>query len=210
MNRIAVVAAAMLFSLSLCSAQNFVYTITCGDSQSKVTFIPKKDAPMSDLTIRMGTQEARHLMDKNNCTTSWHVADKSANTDITVTLSDGYYYLKGTFKGTAFDKKIKSDGTPWYQHIGYVAGHVLKKGEKITFTCVRPTDMKIFPMTAEIIGTEAIGKHKDATCVRVSPAGAFARFWKSYYYFNPKTLDFVGYHAVEGGPGTPESFWVLD
>lgn len=210
MNRIAVVAAAMLFSLSLCSAQNFVYTITCGDSQSKVTFIPKKDAPMSDLTIRMGTQEARHLMDKNNCTTFWHVADKEASTDYTVTLENGYYCLKGTFKGKKIDNKVKSDGTPWYQHIGYTAGYVLKKGEKITFTCVRPTDLKIYQMTAEITGTEAIGKHKDAVCVRVSPAGAFARLWKSFYYFDPSSLDFLGYHAVEGGPGTPESYWVLD
>lgn len=186
------------------------YTVKCGKSTSSLEFIAGKAGSETHLEIIIGTQHAEHVMDSNLETVSWHVYDKAVDTDYIVTREGGFYLIKGKFKGKVHDDKVKDEGYPWYQHIGYVEGRILKPGEKRTFVCVRPTDLKVFAMTAEITGTEAIGDYKDATCVKVCPAGALAKFWKSRYYFDPQTLEFVGYRAVEGGPGTPESFWFLD
>lgn len=193
-----------------CLAQKHTFTVKCGKQESKIQFNEEVGRTSYFLQIVIGSKDASHLMDSHMQTTSWHVVDPGEDSDFTIVLKDGWFVYSGKFKGKTLDKKVKSEGLPWYQHIGYVAGHVLKENEKVKFVCVRPTDLKIFPMTAEISGPEAIGCYKDAICTKVLPAGALARFWSSYYYFDPVKRNFVGYHAVEGGPGTPESFWILD
>lgn len=59
-------------------------------------------------------------------------------------------------------------------------------------------------MVAEARGIELLNG-MNAYKINVSPTGFLSAFWSCLYYFDPATLNFVGYKGVNGKSGTPET-----
>ena len=186
-------------------AQTLRYSIECGKSRSEAVFESVREGEHIILETTIGSQKGSQTLDLDYQTLYWHMADPERDLDITVTRSDGVFRIKGRFEGEALDRVLADSGKPWYQHIGFSAGHALKEGTT-TFVCVRPTDLEMFEMLATPKGTVEFGGGKPVR-VKVSPSGALSRLWSCDYYYDPESLDFFGYKAVEGGPGTPVTLW---
>ncbi|MBQ0025078.1 MAG: hypothetical protein KBT00_05075 [Bacteroidales bacterium] len=189
------------------SAQTLTYDVRCGDKSFSTSFNAVNDGSGTVLTTVYGSQSTRQVIGSDLRTMEWSLKDRSSSTDVAVILENGFFLIKGTFKGKSVDKKVKSDGTPWVQNIGFVSGRLLEKGKKFRYTSVRPTDLKVFTFDAEIKGNGE-GEYKDYVRVKVTPTGTFSKLWHANHYFDGRTLEYTGYHAVEKAGG-PETFWLL-
>jgi len=199
------VAALMLLACADASAKLLKYTIKCGNEVSSVTYDIRQEGNLVKVILTCGTQKQYQTLDSKYYTIDWRIVD--TDTDVTVTRKDGKFHLKGTFNGKPFDRNVEDKGYPWHQHIGVSAGHNLKEGTT-TYVCVRPTDLEMFEMQVTPKGVVEFGGGKPVR-LKVTPSGALAKLWSCDYYYDPQTLDFFGYKAVEGRPGTPLTTWVL-
>lgn len=190
------------------SAQHIPFVVQTGDKTSKVLYEGKPSGDKTVYVCTHGTLVYRHTLDSKFETVEWTISEPSSNTSIVASRKDGKIVIKGTFKGKAFERTDDLEGLPWYQQIGISASHVLGGGT-VKFKNLRPDDLAIYEMTAKEMG-ETDFKGQKVHRVKVAPAGVLAKFWSSDYYYNPVDLTFVGYNAVEGGPGTPMTYWYLD
>lgn len=209
MRKIVTVIVSLLFaSLAVSFAQKHTYRIECGKKTSQVTFDTTVKGDAVYLYVVLGSQKSWFTLDKQYRTKDWHVVDDVQDTDLNIVYNGGKFSMKGKFKGKQVDRTWDGKGYPWYQHIGYSAGHFLKS-ETVPYNCIRPTDMEFFTMTATDMG-QIDFKGMKVVRVKTAPHGAFAKLWSCDYYYDPETLDFAGYYGVEGGPGTPATYWILE
>ena len=205
---IAVTFTLLFVAFSVSFAQKLTYRIECGKKISQVTFDTTVKGDDVCLNVVLGTQKSWFTLDKQYRTKDWHVVDEPQGTDLFVEYKNGKFTMKGKFKNEPVDKTWDGKGFPWYQHIGHAAGHFLKD-KPVPYNCIRPTDMEFFSMTATDMG-EVDFQGMKVVRVKTAPYGALAKFWSCDYYYDPATLNFAGYKGVEGGPGTPTTYWILE
>lgn len=205
---IATIFSFLFVALAASYSQKQTYRTECGKKVSSVIFDTVVEGDAVKLTVHYGTQLSTFNLDGQYRTKDWHLVDNVQGTDLTVKYDGKTFTMKGKFKGEAVDKTWDGKGYPWYQHIAYSAGHFMKGGT-VTYNCVRPTDMDFFTMTATDMGeVDFRGMH--VVRLKVAPTGAFAKLWSCDYYYDPQTHFFAGYKGVEGGPGTPATYWILE
>lgn len=189
------------------SAKQLKYAIKCGDKTSTAVFDSAQNGKNIDLTVTKGAHKEIMTFDASYNTLNWRLINTSDDTDVRVTRGGGKFHFVGKFKGEPVERSVEDKGGPWYQHIAFSAGHVLKEGTT-EYVCIRPTDIEVFRMLVTPKGQTDFGGARPVR-LKVSPAGAISKLWSCDYYYDPETLDFFGYKAVEGGPGTPVTTWIL-
>lgn len=206
MRRIFVLLILCVFSGSA-YAQHIPFTVETGDKISKVTYDGKMEGGTLKYVFDHGSLKYYMSFDDKFETIEWKISDPANGTDFKAVKKGDTIVLKGKFNGKDIDRTDNLDGQPWYQQMGISAGHVLNGGT-VKFYCLRPTDLNGFFMTATEMG-EVTYKGKKVHRVKASPAGIAAKFWSCDYYYDCKELTYAGYQAVEGGPGTPVSYWYI-
>lgn len=203
-----ILAAILILSSAMSYAQKYTYRTECGNDVGTVIYNRSDDADGIHFYCDHGQTKYWQTLNKNYETLDWRVVNSAEDTDIKAVAKDGKIVIKGKFKGKQIDRSEDRKGQPWYQQIGISGGHILKAGETVKFVCLRPTDMDTFFLTATEMGeTEFRGMKVHR--VKMAPAGAFAKLWSSDYYYDSEDLSYAGYKAVEGGPGTPTTYWIL-
>lgn len=204
----------MFLALMLCAAsvpvraQHIPFTVETGDNISKVTYDGKMEGGFLKYVLDYGSVKHYMTLDGKFETVEWRLSVPSEGTDINAVKNGDKLVLKGKFNGKSVDRSEKLDGKPWYQHIGISAGHILDGNSPVRFFCIRPTDLEGFFMTATGMG-EVSYRGKKLCRVKVAPTGIAAKFWSCDYYYDSRNLNFAGYQAVEGGPGTPVTYWYV-
>lgn len=203
--------ALLLIFTSICAfaQKTDVYEARTGKNLHMINFVYTPHEGNTRLTFIINDVTAIQDIDKDYKTIYWHYRKTSDNTDVKVVIEGSFYHMTGKAKGKPVDKKIETQGKPWYQHIGVVVGHLIKPGETITFGNFRPTELDFYTMTATDKGSESFGPYSETRRIKVSPTGALARLWSCEYFIDPKTHEYLGYKAVEGVPGTPLTTWTL-
>lgn len=206
MRRIFVLLILCVFS-GFAYAQHIPFTVETGDKISKVTYDGKMEGGTLKYVFDHGSLKYYMSFDGKFETIEWKISDPANGTDFKAVKKGDTIVLKGKFNGKDIDRTDNLDGQPWYQQMGISAGHVLNGGT-VKFYCLRPTDLNGFFMTATEMG-EVTYKGKKVHRVKAAPAGIAAKFWSCDYYYDCKELTYAGYQAVEGGPGTPVSYWYI-
>lgn len=197
----------MLLSLFLTIttlAQERNYISTCGKTRTAIKWSEgNKDGKIYLHTVQ-GVEVHEYVLDNGYKTESWKIVNTSSNTNLTISLNNGIYFILGKFNGKPISKTVKSKGKPWYQNIAYNAGLTLKNDKSVEYECFRPDNMKLYTMSATKKGVEKFDG-KNAVRIEVGLTGIMSAFWSCDYYFDPVTFSFVGYKGVNGAPGTPET-----
>lgn len=188
-------------------AQHIPFTVETGDSFSKVTYDGRMEGGHLKYVFDHGDKKYYMTFDDKFETLEWKISEPSKGTDFKAVKKGDSVVLKGRFNGKDIDRTEDLKGKPWYQQMGISAGHVLNGGT-VTFFCLRPTDLEGFFMTATEMG-EVTYKGKKVHRVKSAPVGIGAKFWSCDYYYDSTDLTYAGYKAVEGGPGTPMSYWYI-
>lgn len=189
-------------------AQHIPFTVECGDNFSKVTYDGRMEGGKLKYVFDYGALKYYMTFDDKFETTEWKISDPANDTDIKAVKQGDAVVIKGKFNGKDISRTDKLNGQPWYQQMGISAGHVLNGGT-VKFYNLRPTDLEGFFMTATEMG-EVEYRGRKVHRVKSAPAGIAAKFWSCDYYYDPVDLTYAGYKAVEGGPGTPTSYWYID
>lgn len=184
----------------------FNYNVKCGKTSTPLSYEDRKEGDRIIMVQHFGEQVSTFTMDSQYRTLEFKIVSKKENTDASIVLKDGVYHLKGTVRGKAVDKTVKSKGDPWYQPIGYVLGRIIDGKKSVTYECFNPQDFEFHPMIVKVEGEEMYESQK-AVKVRSNATGGLAKLWHCYYFYDPETLVQNGYRAVEGVPGTPETTW---
>ena len=203
----------ILIAMLLCAASVYVqaqhipFTVETGDKISKVSYDGKMEGGFLKYVFDHGSTKYYMTFNDKFETVEWKISEPSKGTDFKAVKKGDSVVLKGKFNGRDIDRVDKLNGQPWYQQMGISAGHVLNGGT-VKFYCLRPTDLDGFFMTATEMG-EVNYRGKTVHRVKAAPVGIGAKFWSCDYYYDCKDLTYAGYKAVEGGPGTPVSYWYV-
>ena len=193
-----------LFLTAFAMAQERNYISTCGKTKTAIKWTEEhKDGKIYLHTVQ-GGEKHEYILGSGYKTEACKIEDASSNTNLTVSLCKGIYFISGKFKGKQISKKVKSKGKPWYQNIAYNAGLTLKNGKSVEYECFRPDNIKLYTMSATKKGAEKFDG-KNAERIEVGLTGFMSAFWSCNYYFDTSSLMFVGYKGVNGGPGTSET-----
>lgn len=157
------------------------------------------------LTTSQDSEVHHYHLSPSLTTLFWHLTDFTKHTDLTITLYNSNYHLKGTFNNRLYNKVIKSKGYPWHQNIAYSAGQSLTSKKTFKYECFRPDNLELYVMQAEQTNGSVIFNNQNACEVKVRLTGGLSRFWNCLYYFNAEDHQFIGYKGVNGGPGTPKT-----
>lgn len=194
---------ALLLS-STAFAQKTTYLSKCGDRQETIVWQEKKTNGKIYLYVTQKNEQHEYVMNKSFQTEKWKVTNMQLQTDLTIELRNNIYSITGKFKGKSIAKTIKSNGYTWYQNIAYNAGALLKDKKTVKYECFRPDNIKLYTMVAKAQGIEQFNG-TNANKIIVSLTGFLSAFWSCSYYFDPATLNFIGYKGVNGKPGTQET-----
>lgn len=185
-------------------AQRVNYISEYNGQQTAIIWQEKRANEKIYLSVTQGNEQHEYVMNKSFQTEKWSVVSQPSNTDLTIELHNGKYLIVGKFKGKSISKTIVSKGYVWYQNIAYNAGILLTDKCTVKYECFRPDNIELYAMVAEAKGSEkfdGINSNK----ITVSLTGFLSVFWSCSYYFDPTTLNFIGYKGVNGRPGTPET-----
>lgn len=185
-------------------AQKRTYLSKCGDRQETIVWQEKKINGKIYLYVTQENEQHEYVMNMSFQTERWRVTNMQLQTDLTIELRNNIYSITGKFKGKSIEKTIKSNGYAWYQNIAYNAGVLLKDEKTVKYECFRPDNIKLYTMEAKAQGIELLNG-MNAYKINVSLTGILSALWSCSYYFDPETLNFVGYKGVNGKPGTPET-----
>ena len=194
----------ILVSAILASGQEYRYKRTCGKDVSYVLY--KTDLTGFDLFIQIEQQESWHKFDSEHRNVYWKIVDPRNKMSVEITLEDGEYHVCGTNNGKKLDKRVKSEGWPWFQNIAYLCGKVVPEDGPLKYECFLPGSFSLHTMTISRIPQECSA---DRICVRARPTGIASKLYHADYFFSPVTGTLTGYSAVEGIPGTPVTTWTI-
>ena len=208
--------AAIILSLFLCGvlsdAQTTVYTYnkTKGKERAKVVWKETVTPDGKDIVLKDGTKTYTQSVNEDDATVKWHYVNTANDTDYTVVFNGDIYRIKGKVKGKAINKEEHTSGYPWCQNISVKGGPLLKKkGDKLTYECIRPDTGGLQHMVATNVGTTTINGIA-VNDLKVTPAGALSKMWSCHDFCDASTGVLVKFQAVEGIPGTPETVWILE
>ncbi|MBQ9474950.1 MAG: hypothetical protein IJU69_01665 [Bacteroidales bacterium] len=190
------------------SGQTRNYKRVCGGRASTVVYSESEVPEGTQLYICIGSQKTWQVYDRNFNTLWWHFTDSSKKSDLTYRREGDEYVIEGVLGGKPVSQRIKSKGRLWCQNLPNVCGLIFSRRRKLDYEVFRPGTTNLYPMTATLKGSRNWGGSK-ACRVYVTPAGSLAKFWHCNYYYDPETLVFSGYSAIEGKPPLPLTTWVL-
>lgn len=186
----------------------FTFDCTVGEGKSEVTISVSKNGSNQQIVTTTGYMKTWQTMDMNYHTLDWRLVNMSESTDVTITRKGTTYHIEGMFKGKKVVRDVESKGRIWVQHVGYASGHLIDGKDRYTYECFSPKDLDIYEMQVTRGGCCQVNG-RDAFMVKNSAVGVKSAFWHCNYSYDCATLDLVAYKAVEGGPGTPETKWVI-
>lgn len=206
----------IILSLLLCGvlsdAQTTVYTYdkTKGKEKAKVVWQETVTPKGKDVVLKDGSKTYTQSIGADDATVKWHYVNTANGTDYTVVFNGDIYRISGKVKGKAIDKEEHTSGYPWCQNISVKGGPLLKKkGDKLTYECIRPDTGGLQHMVATNVGTTTINGIA-VNDLKVTPAGALSKMWSCHDFCDASTGVLVKFQAVEGIPGTPETIWILE
>lgn len=195
--RILICLALTAFILCPASARVRNFTSSCGKQKTSIVW--------DGNIVKTGSQTEYYTSGADGKTTEWRLVDKSAGTDVRISMENGYYIITGTYKGDKVNRKEKSKGNPWYQKIEMNGYGPLKGCNSFKYECFGARDLKFYVMSATDKGPEKI-EGKNAFKVKSTLAnGLFAGMWSCNFFFDGGTSEYIAYKSVEGAPGTPET-----
>lgn len=185
--------------------QQRTFESVCGKERSIIIWKEKTENNIIILTASENS-EIHHYRFSPSCTTlCWQLTDSIKHTNLTITLSNKIYYIKGIHNNQPYNKAVKSKGHPWHQNIAYSAGRTLINKKYLKYECFRPDNLELYVMQAERKDTPVSFNNQKTYEVKVGLTGILSHFWSCLYYFNALNHMFVDYKGVNGGPGTPET-----
>jgi len=155
------------------------------------------------VTIVIGPQTTVIYSGLDYITRKCHITDRTQGTDVTITLLEGKYSVQGTFRNKSYRDEHKSSGKIWVQNISYSIGYLSHTKGDFQYECFRPDNLDFAEMQTIDKGSETF-RTAALKSIKVCPTGMKSAFWSCRYYLNDR-WEYVGYRAVHGGPGTPET-----
>lgn len=195
---------------SVCGTEKSIITwkersATTADKVGTTTRNKTVENTITCLTTSQNSEVHHYRFSPSLTTLSWHLTNSAKHTDLTITLYNSNYYLKGTFNNRSYNKIVKSKGYPWHQNIAYSAGQSFMGKTSFKYECFRPDNLELYVMKAEQTSSSVTFNNQNACEVKVRLTGILSHFWSCLYYFNAENHQFIGYKGINGGPGTPET-----
>lgn len=159
------------------------YVYRCGDKNAIITCTEEHNNGVFSVKMVMGAETNTYILDEKHVTVSWVYIDTVTHTDLFTTLISGGYHLNGIFNGKQCYITRKSNGLPWYQNIELNVGYSMKGRTSYKFECIRPDNLKLYSMQADLKESENSSGHNTAL-INVHLTGLLSRFFSTNYYIN--------------------------
>lgn len=208
MNKIIVLALAII-AIPQVFSQTTKYNYSCGKEITKITWEQSNKDGLIYLVTTQDSEIQSYVMNSSYQTISWEYSNSKENTQIKTELKNGIYYIEGIVKSKRYSKTHKSKGKTWYQHIGFALGYLVKDKSSIAFECIRPDNLKLYEMQADVKETITNDNIKKLR-INTHLTGMLAKYFGSDYYINIENNQFVRYEGVHGAPGTPKTIITLE
>lgn len=180
------------------------YEYSCGEDTATIYWKESREGDLIYLTTIQGSEINKYVFASDYHAVSWEYSNQDKSTHLKVALKNGIYEINGILKSESYSKTYKSNGVPWFQHIGFNIGYSIKKKPTFRFECIRPDNLKLYEMQAdgkEVVVRNGIREQR----IHVHLTGIWSKFFGCDYYIDLSSGQFIRYKGVQGVPGTPET-----